>query len=585
MKDFLKFVFASITGYIILMVLFSFLGVAFIASMALGGDKPQPVKEHSVLKLELAGEIIDRQKDDIFSELPFFDDDRFAVLGLNEILETIDKAKKDPNIDGIYLGFGGLSAGFATCEEIREALVKFKDSGKFIYSYAGYYSQLAYYIATASDSIFLNPGGGLDLRGFASEQMFFKNALEKLDVEVNIIKHGKFKSAVEPFFKEENSPENVEQISAIINGFWSQFAATVGEARGIVRADLDRYADSVMMFQPQELNVTYKLVDDLKYYSDVEAIIRSRQGIKEDEKLKFVALSKYKKAASAEKKNSSDNEVAIVYATGAIDGGSDGIQSGKLTETLRKIHKDDKIKALVIRVNSPGGSAYGSEQIWYEVKRLAAKMPVVVSMGDVAASGGYYIACAADTIVASPTTITGSIGAFGVMMKLGKTLNKVGITFDGIKTHEYSDIVSETRSMLPAEKNMMQKWLDQTYDDFVNRCAEGRNTTYQAIDEVAQGRVWTGADAKEQGLIDIFGGVQTAVETAAAMAKLEDYKTVSLPKQKNFMERLMEDFQMEMETRVMKIRLGDDYAMYEKVKELESAKGIQMRVPFDLQVY
>ena len=345
------------------------------------------------------------------------------------------------------------------------------------------------------------------------------------------------------------------------------------------------WADRVMMFQPQELNVTYKLVDDLKYYSDVEAIIRSRQGIKEDEKLKFVALSKYKKAASAEKKNSSDNEVAIVYATGAIDGGSDGIQSGKLTETLRKIHKDDKIKALVIRVNSPGGSAYGSEQIWYEVKRLAAKMPVVVSMGDVAASGGYYIACAADTIVASPTTITGSIGAFGVMMKLGKTLNKVGITFDGIKTHEYSDIVSETRSMLPAEKNMMQKWLDQTYDDFVNRCAEGRNTTYQAIDEVAQGRVWTGADAKEQGLIDIFGGVQTAVETAAAMAKLEDYKTVSLPKQKNFMERLMEDFQMEMETRVMKIRLGDDYAMYEKVKELESAKGIQMRVPFDLQVY
>lgn len=587
MKDFFKYVFASITGYIILIVLFGFIGIAFIFSMALSSDKSVVVKNDSILKLSLSGEIVERKKEDPFSEIPFFNDDRMQVQGLNDILAMIDKASQDPNIAGIYIQSGGFRAGFSTCDEIRSALENFKQSGKFIYAYGAMYTQKGYYISSVADSIFLNPQGGVDLRGLASQQTFFKNALEKLDVEVNIIKHGKYKSAVEPFFRENNSPENEQQLQVLLDGLWGQFVDKVSASRGISKQQLNEYASQAMLFKKQELNLQYKLVDGLTYYDQIEASLLQLQGKGAKDEVEFVDLFQYKKAdLPDEKRKSTRDKIAVIYASGGIDmGGSDGIQSGKLAETIRKVRKDERVKAVVLRVNSPGGSAYGSEQIWREVQLLADKVPLVVSMGDVAASGGYYIACAADTIVANKSTITGSIGIYGSFMTFGKTFEKLGVTFDRVKTHELSDIMSGTRSMLPDEKAMLQAWIERGYDTFVNRCAEGRGVDYAFIDKVGQGRVWTGEDAKNEGLVDVFGGMDKAMEIAAEMAGLEEYRTQYLPKQKTFMERLMEDFQLEAKNMVFKMRFGDEFEIYEKFLMLKDQQGMQARMPFDLEVY
>lgn len=587
MKDFFKYVFASITGYIILIVLFVFLGIAFIFSLAISSDKPVVVQNNSILKLILSGEIVERKKEDPFSEIPFFDDDRMLLQGLNDIIAMIDKAAKDPNINGIYIQSGAFRAGFSTCDEIRSALKRFKKSGKFIYAYAAMYTQKGYYISSVADSIFMNPQGGVDLRGLASQQTFYKNALEKLDVEVNIIKHGKYKSAVEPFFREDNSEENEQQLQVLLDGLWGLFLDKVSDARGISKENLNKYASQAMLFKRQELNVMYKLVDGLKYYDQMETSLLMLQGKGRNDEVDFVDILNYKKAELPnEKRKSTCDKIAVIYASGGIDmGGSDGIQSGKLAETIRKVRKDEKVKAVVLRVNSPGGSAYGSEQIWREVKLLAGKVPFVVSMGDVAASGGYYIACAADTIVASKATITGSIGIYGSFMTFGKSFNKLGITFDRVKTHELSDVMSGTRSMLPDEKAMLQTWIERGYTTFVNRCAEGRGVEYDFIDNVGQGRVWTGLDAKKEGLVDVYGGIYEAMQIAAEMADLEDYRTEFLPKQKTLMERLMEDFKLEAKNMVFKMRFGDEYEIYEKFLMLKEQQGMQARMPFDLEIY
>ncbi len=585
MKDFIKYVLASITGYIILMVLLTFLGIAMLVSAALSGDKPQPVKAHSILQLNMSGEIVERAKNDPLSELSIFDDRLPKEQGLNEIIDMIDKAAADDNIDGIYIKHGGLSAGLATCSEIRNALMRFKESGKFIYSYAAYYSQKNYYIASVSDSIFLNPGGGIDLRGFASEQMFFTKMLEKYDVEVNVIKYGKYKSAVEPFFNEKNSPENAEQLTVLLNGFWNDFASKVESSRGISKANFDAYANSSMLFQDIHKNIEYHLADALTYYDEVESAIKKRQGKDDDDKLRFVSLGKYKNAlVDKKKKKNADDKVAVVYASGAIDGGSQGINSAELAETLRDLQKKDHIKALVLRVNSPGGGAYGSEQIWHEIVRLKEKMPVVVSMGDVAASGGYYISCAADSILVSPSTITGSIGAFAVFMKLGKTFERFGITTDRVKTHDLADMNSVFRSTTFEEKQLMQGWLDRMYVDFATRCGEGRGMSFESIDSIGQGRIWTGTDAISIGLADAYGGLHEAIQIAANMAELQDFQKVEYPKQKTIMEQLIDDMQMSIGSAWSRMRWGTEMNLYQQAQELLQQEGAQMRLPYEITI-
>lgn len=586
MKDFFKYVFASITGYIILIVLFVFAGVALLFSLALTSEKQITVNPSTILKVTLSGEIVERKKEDPFSQLPIFDDNRILVQGMTDIINMIDKAAEDPNIEGIYLQSGAFSAGFSTCDEIRGALERFKKSGKFIYSYGAYYSQKGYYISSVADSVFMNPQGGVDLRGLSSEQIFFKKALEKLDVEVNIIKHGKYKSAVEPFFRESNSEENEQQLEELLAGLWGVFLEKVSQSRGISIENLNRYASEAMLFKEQSLNLEYNLVDGLKYTDEMEALLLAQQGKGKQSEVDFVELDQYKRAELPnEKRISTRDKIVVIYGSGGIDvGDPDGINSGKLSETIRKVRKDRNVRAVVFRVNSPGGSAYGSEQIWREIKLLRNKVPVVVSMGDVAASGGYYISCAADTILANKSTITGSIGIYGSFMTFGKTFDKLGVTFDRVKTHELSDIMSGTRSMLPAEKAMLQAWIERGYDTFVTRCADGRDMEYSAIDEVGQGRVWTGIDAKKVGLIDGYGGLHEAIEIAAEMSDLEEYRIQELPKLKTFMERLVEDMQMEAGNALLKLRFGDEWEIYKKLRLLKMHEGMQARIPYDLEI-
>lgn len=587
MKDFFKYVFASITGYIILMVLFTFLGVAFLFSIALKGEKQVTVNPQTILRVNLSGEILERVKEDPLSELPIFREERILTQGMNDMVNMIDKAAKDPNIEGIYLQSGAFSAGFSTCDEIRNALERFKKSGKFIYAYAAYYSQKGYYIASVADSVFMNPQGGVDLRGLSSEQMFFKNALEKLDVEVNIIKHGKYKSAVEPFFRESNSEENAQQLKELLAGVWDVFLDKVSESRGISKDRLDAYAAEAMLFKKQELNLQYNLVDGLKYADQMESLLLAQQGKGRNSEVDFVDLQDYKRVDSPdEKRISTRDKIVVIYATGGIDvGDPDGIISGKLTETIRKVRKDRHVKAVVFRVNSPGGSAYGSEQIWREIELLKQQVPIVVSMGDVAASGGYYIACAADTIVANKTTITGSIGIYGSFMTFGKTFEKFGVTFDRVKTHELSDIMSGTRSMLPNEKAMLQAWIERGYDTFVTRCADGRETDFASIDSVGQGRVWSGIDAKRVGLIDTYGDLHESIKIAAEMADLEEYRLQEVPRLKSFTERLLEDLQSGTANTLLKLRFGDEWKVYQKLKMLKQQEGMQARMPFELEIY
>ncbi len=586
MKDFFKYVFASITGYIILMVLFVFLGIAFLFSLAMSSQKQVTVNPHTVLKVTLSGEIVERKKEDPFRELPLFADNRILIQGMTELITMVDKAADDPNIDGIYLQSGAFSAGFATCDEIRNALERFKSTGKYIYAYGAYYSQKGYYIASVADSVFMNPMGGVDLRGLSSEQIFFKNALEKMDVEVNIIKHGKYKSAVEPFFRENNSEENKQQLSVLLQGIWEVFLDKVSASRGISKDQLNAYASEAMLFKEQALNLQYNLVDGLKYTDQMEALLLAQQGKGKNSEVDVVEISEYKHAESAKNKRiSSRDKVVVIYGSGGIDvGDTDGIVSGELAETIRKVRKDKNVKAVVFRVNSPGGSAYGSEQIWREMKLLGEKVPVVVSMGDVAASGGYYIACVADTILAGKATITGSIGIYGSFMTFGKTFEKLGVTFDRVKTHELADIMSGTRSMQPAEKAMLQAYIERGYDTFVTRCADGRGMDYEGIDSIGQGRVWTGIDAKRVGLVDGFGGLHEAIETAAEMANLEEYRLQELPHLKTFMERLMEDLQMEAGNALLRLRFGDEWEVYKKLRLLKQQEGVQARMPFDLEI-
>ena len=511
-------------------------------------------------------------------------------IGLNNILSSIEKAKVDDRIKGIYLNVENVSASIATLEEIRNKLKEFKDStDKFIVSYGEIYAQSAYYISSVADEIYLHPQGVLELKGLAFQGMFYKNTLEKLEVEAQIIRHGKFKSAVEPFMLDKMSNSNRVQVSKFLNSLWGDLTKGISNDRDLSQKEINSMAQNLLIQEASQA-LQYKLVDKLAFKDELIDSLKTKLDLTEDQKINFVSLNKYKNVpVKSENTKYSKNKIAVIYAVGDINGGEgspESIGSEGLSKTIREAREDKNVKAIVLRVNSPGGSALASETILREMALAKEAKPVIVSMGDVAASGGYYIACQADTIVANPTTITGSIGVFGVLMNAKEMLNnKLGITIDTVKTNKHADIGTILRPLTSVERQVIQTSVEKVYDTFISRVALGRSLTKEYVDSVGQGRVWTGRDALELGLVDVLGGLETAIEISSNMANLQDYRIVNLPKQKDPIEAFFEDLMGgEVSNSFVKKELGEFYETYMELKNINKMDKIQMRMPQTFEI-
>ena len=582
MKQFFKIIFGSALGFFVANVLLLF-AIITVLSVAASGSKDFKLKDNSVFRLKIEGEIVDRSQNNFLAEL--FSSNNVTQIGLDDILKSIAKAKANDQIKGILLDVNATAVGVSSAREIRNALLDFKESGKFIVANGGIYSQTAYYIASVADNISLNPSGMLEFRGLASTPVFYKNALEKLGIEVQLVKVGTYKSFAERFTNTEMSDENREQVSGFLHSVWSAIIDDISASRNISKEDLNRYADEMMMFQPAEKAVQYRLVDSLMYNDEIGNLLASKMDLSSEKDIEYVTLDNMMSLPEA-KKSYDKEKIAVVYMLGDIDGGSsfgnDGINSDRITKILREINDDDNIKAVVVRINSPGGSAYGSEQIWRALSLVREQKPVIVSMGDYAASGGYYIACASDSIVAQPTTLTGSIGIFGLIPNIKGLTDKLGIDFDVVRTNEKSDMPSLNRAFTPQERDLMQAFVNRGYDLFIKRCAEGRNMAEEEIRAVAEGRVWSGEMALQLGLVDELGGLEKAIGIASEKAGIESYRLVEYPKKKDFLATLMESFSENIQTKALKMQMGENYRHYIKLKEVEQIGKIQAILPFDI---
>lgn len=572
-----------VTGVVTtLIIVFAIIGSVKDA-VKMGEEKTFALKDNSVLKLNLDGIIKDRGARNPLGEFnlgPFMPK---GNIGLNDIITNLQKAKNDPKIKGIYLEVSSPSAGFASLEEIRNALLDFKTSKKFIYAYAEVYSQKGYYVATAADKVYLNPQGGMEIKGLSSQLMFYKNMLEKLNVEVQIFRHGKFKSAIEPFMLDKMSDANRAQVETYLGSIWGQVVKGISEQRGISAGEINAMADNMSVRNPEDA-LSYKLVDQLQYEDEVLSGIRKNLGIKEKDKINFVSLNNYLDAGN--KVNSSSNRIAVIYALGEIesgDGDENSIGSDRIAKAIREARLDDDVKAIVLRVNSPGGSALASDVIWRETVLAKKAKPFIVSMGDVAASGGYYISCAADRIFAQPNTITGSIGVFGLIPNAQKALSeKLGITIDTVNTNKHSDVGTILRGVTPEEHAYIQQGVEKIYDVFITKVGEGRNMPKNNVDSIGQGRVWSGADAIKINLVDELGGLNDAVSYAAKKAKLKDYKIKDYPKRKDPILEMLGSSEEEIETRAIKSKLGEQYIFIQQVKHVLNSKGVQARLPYEM---
>lgn len=589
MKQFFGAFFGSIIGIILATVLAVVIVIATVKSSFNDAFKDKDAepssKTSAILKLVLDGEISEREKENPFSDMGSFSalgEDN--GLGLNTMIEKIKEAKEDKDIKGIYLQFKNLEAGFASIQELRRSLQEFRNSGKFIYSYSEGYNQKDYYLASVSNKVFLNPQGDFDWKGLGMSLMFFKQTFEKLDVEMTVFRHGKFKSAVEPFLLDKMSQSNRYQSEIFLNSIWNSMLSDISKDRKISVAELNNMANTLQIQYPED--ALGKFVDVLAYEDEVLSDLKKTIKLKETDKLKFMSLSKYDGPKKELKLKSP--KIAVIYAVGSIGGGEgndEEIGSDRLAKAIREARLDDKIKAIVFRVNSPGGSALASDVIWREILLAKKSKPVVVSMGDLAASGGYYISCAADHIFAQPNTITGSIGVFGIIPNIQKMLqNKLGITIDTVNTNKYSDMARGLRPFTEKEYNYIQNSVEKIYDTFTKRVAEGRKMTQAEVDSIGQGRVWTGADAVKINLVDELGGLNDAIAYAASKAKLKDYKVVELPKLKNPFDELLGKKETELETKILKTNLGATYTYFKQVQQLMKLEGVQARLPFEMIV-
>ena len=588
MKDFFKFTLASIVGVVLAGIIFTVIGIVSLAGMAVSSESETTVQDNSIFVLKLNGMLEERSEENPFSQ---FMGDSYTSLGLDDILSSIQKAKNNDKIKGIFIKGSAMTSSFASLEEIRNALVDFKESGKFIISYADQYSQASYYLSSVSDKIILNPQGSIDWKGLAAEITFFKDVLAKLDVEMQVFKVGTYKSAVEPFIGTEMSPANRQQTSVFLNSIWQKILTDVSASRHISTDSLNLLADQIVSLKQANELVRCGLADTLLYEDETIQYLKQLTQCEEDDNLATHSLKEMVNVKRNVPKDKSGNVIAVYYAFGEISHpgvkspGDKGIDPEEVVKDLRKLQKDESVKAVVFRVNSPGGSAYGSEQIWHEVVKLKEQKPVIVSMGDYAASGGYYISCAADYIVADPTTLTGSIGIFGMIPNVSKLLKeKIGLHFDGVKTNQASDMFSMSRPFNEAETAAMQKYINEGYELFVKRCADGRKMSTDAIKKIAEGRVWTGASAKELGLVDELGGLDKAIKVAEERAGVEAYSLLTYPEKKGFFSTLMDTSTDDVIHSQLKNSLGSYYQHIEFIQELEQKDHVQARIPFALNI-
>ena len=587
MKDFLKFTLATVTGIIVSSVVLFFISILVVFSMVSSSESETQVRKNSVMMLDLNGTLAERSQE---NPLDILMKDDYKTYGLDDVLSSIRKAKENENIKGIYIQANSLSAGYASLEEIRHALKDFKESGKFIVAYGDSYTQSLYYLSSIADKVMLNPQGMLEWRGLAATPMFFKDLLEKIGVEMQVFKVGTYKSAVEPFIATEMSPANREQVNVYLSSVWGQITGDIAESRNLSVEALNKEADRMLMFYPAEESVKNGLVDTLIYKNDVRDYLKTLVGIDKDDDMPVLGIQDMVNVKKNVPKDKSGNVIAVYYAYGEIDGGSsasteEGINSEKVIRDLRKLKDDENVKAVVLRVNSPGGSAYGSEQIWYAVEQLKKEKPVIVSMGDYAASGGYYIACNADTIVAEPTTLTGSIGIFGMMPNAKGLTEKLGLNFDVVKTNPYADFGNLTRPMNDGEKGLMQMYVNNGYELFLTRCSDGRGISMEELDKIAQGRVWTGNTAKELGLVDELGGLDKALEIAVTKAGVDAYTVMNYPKKEGFLESLMNTNPGNyIKARMLNGKMSDVYRQFGIIENFDKIDRIQARVPFELNI-
>jgi len=543
------------------------------------------IDDNTVLHLSLNYPISERTSKNPFQNLNFGGFETENNLGLKDILAHIKEAKTDSRIKGIYVDVSAIQGGFASIEEIRNALIDFKKSGKFILAYSEVYTKGAYYLASVADKIYVNPEGMVDFKGFSTEIMFFKGALEKLDIEAQVIKVGTYKSAVEPYILDKMSKPNREQITSFLGSLYTHFLSNIAISRKIPVDSLSAIANTAAV-QTATDAVKFRLVDGVKYKDEVLTELKSLCGIAQKKELRSVSISDYTPQSKELSKASADR-IAVVYAVGEIvsgEGDDETMGSENISRAIRTARLDDKVKALVLRINSPGGSSLASDVIWREVELTKKVKPVIVSMGDVAASGGYYIACAADSIFAQPNTITGSIGVFAIIPNMKKFFNnKLGITFDEVKTSKFSEI-SITRPLSDDERLLLQAEVNNIYKTFTQKVANGRHKTPEFIDNIGQGRVWTGAEAIKIGLVDRLGNITDAVKSAAKKAGLKEYKLVDYPDQKDPLKELFDDSADKVRTYFTKQELGENYNYYQKIQSVLKTTGIQSRMPYEVVI-
>lgn len=566
----------NLLACLVALVLFSVLLIWIISSVAMNESLVE-VKKHSVLEIKFDRPVTEREVDNPLAGMDI-NIGPPASIGLIELRAALRNAAEDDNIEGIYLNVEGMQAGITSIEEIRNAVSEFKSSGKFVYAYAKYYSEAGYYLASVADSIMIHPEGEVEFNGMAANLVFFKGALDKLEIEPEIFRVGDFKSAVEPFFREHMSPENELQMQTLLDDINDHMIQKISESRGLNADSLASINDHMLIRTTQDAK-DRGLIDRLCYLEDFRQQLKQRAHA-EDE-LELISYQKY--SDSFVPKFTGKNKVAMLVASGEIvDGEGDYSTIGSETfiNELRKIREDDDIKALVLRINSPGGSFIASDALWHEIRITAEKKPVVASMGDAAASGGYYLAMACDSIVANPTTITGSIGIFSVLFNVkGFLNNKLGITTDEVTTGEFSNMYSAVKPVSDRARQIIQHETELNYGTFVKKAAEGRHMTEGEIRSIASGRVWSGEKGLENGLVDVLGDTEKAVELAATMAGVEDdYRVRYYPEQKGFFEMLFGSGEEEMKTRAMKDELGIMYPYIQQLKDLEKLEGVQARV-------
>jgi protease-4 len=589
MREFFKYVFASILGFIIAIFLIGALFTALIVGVvsSIDDDKSVLISDNSVLYLNLDQAIVERTPHDSFANLPIVGSEGERSIGFNDIIRSLEKAKTDDKIKCVYLSVSSPNAGFATMREVRNALIDFKTSGKKIIAYSEVYTQGAYYLASAADKVYLNPEGALEFKGLSSKLMFFKGALDKLGIEAQIIRVGTYKSAVEPYITDKMSDKNREQVTAYLGGLYQTFLQGISETRKISTTELYKIADDYQIRQPKDA-LALKMIDGLRYKDEVLDELKSLSGKKKNKTISSVTINDYAKTLTDTDDEGNEDQIAVIYANGEINGGegnNETIGSEKISRTIRKARQDSNIKAIVLRVNSPGGSALASDVIWREITLAKKVKPVIASFGDVAASGGYYIGCAADSIFVQPNTITGSIGVFGIIPNFQNLLNtKLGITFDGVKTGKYADIMSMNRPLTEGERLIIQNDVNRVYDSFITRVSNGRKKSKAYIDSIGGGHVWAGTDAVKIGLADRLGSFKDAIKSAAKKAKISDYKIVEYPEMISPLKSLIQDGTDKIKTYYAKEELGEHYRIYEQLKSAIARSGVQTRMPFQIVV-